>query len=51
MERNKGSVWNRFISLGVRKKVQGRFQHFRNHAHTVYKTTGLDEVTMWGESR
>lgn len=35
----------------IREKVQYGFQHFRNRAHMVYKTMGLDEVTFAGESR
>ena len=36
---------------GRREKVQCGLQHFRTHAHIVYKAMGLDEVTLGGESR
>lgn len=37
--------------FGVREKVQHGLKHFRNSAHIVYKTMGLDEFTLGGESR
>lgn len=60
MENVKEQTWNgdkqgfsleQIYEFGVREKVQCGLQHFRNHAHTVYKTMGLDEVTLGGESR